>query len=463
MDREKTLRLSDMLGMALAAFVSMELIASQAALGPSVVLAFLIIGGTYVFSHSVICAELGSTYPDQGGIYAWVKRGLGDKWAARTGWWYWLNVVGFVPSIMIPMVSIFKQLFWPDMPLSAMIIISIVCTWGVMLFNFLPLKDSKQLSNVGTIAKVLFCLILIGGGIYFACKGFSQVQFTSENIVPSFDLSLITLIPVFVYGLTGMDVIGCAAEEMHNPKRDMPKAMIISTIVAMVLYLLCTIAVEIILPVDSIDTTTGLIDAITVVFGASRFVIIAIGVVLALVFLSNAFSWTLGANKAAQEASTAGEFPAFYGLTNKHGSPIGGAILLGISSTALLILYGFIATSNESLFWTILAFTGIVFFLPYILMDIAFIKLRKDDPETERPFRVAGKRFPFVVGIFNLVLLVGSCIFFCLPTEGENPVLYVGMLVGTLVGTQIIGEVMIHRAMKNRSQKALIEDGKSED
>lgn len=451
MEKEKTLTLMDMIGMTLSAFVSMELISSMAAEGPSVILSFILIGGSFLFTHCVINAELGSTYPDQGGIYVWVQRGLGNKWAARTNWWYWLNVVGFVPSVMIPLVAIFQQLFWPEMTLGTTIILSIAGTWLIVLFNIIPLRNSKIVNNVGTVAKVIFCLALIIGAFVYAARGNAATEFTLSNMIPEFDLSLFALVPVFVYGLCGMDSIGVASEEMKNPKKDMPKAVIVSSVIAMLLYVFSTIATELVLPVDSIDATAGLIDAIMIVYQSSRLAVILIGVALGLLYFSNAFAWPLAANKAAQEAAESGEFPKIFAKSNKWGSPVGAAVILGIASTLLIIFYGLVANSNEDLFWNILAFTGIVFFSPYVVESVAFLKLRKNDPDRERPFRAPGNKFAVACTIFHMIILVGSCVSFLLPADGQG-IGYTFMILGTLVGSQIIGEILMAYAEKQNKK-----------
>lgn len=447
MAKEKTMTFVDMIGMALSAFVSMELISSQATLGPSIVGSFLLIGGIYVVTHCLICAELGGTYPDQGGIYAWVKRGLGEKWAARTNWWYWLNVVGFVPSVMIPMVSVFKQLFWPEMPFIVLIALCIAGTWLIALLTMIPLKSSKMLNNAGTAAKILFCIALIAGGIKVALDGGSCTDLSIQNMTPSFNLALLALIPTFAYGLTGMDAIATASDEMKDPVRDMPRAMIVSTVIAMLLYLLSIVAVEIILPQGQIDSTTGLIDAVLKIYGSDGVVSVLVGIALALLYFSNAFAWPLAASKTAQEAAEQGEFPKVFAISNKYGSPVGGAIVLAAASTVLIVLYAFIAGSNENLFWTILAFTGVIFLLPYILMDIAYIKLRREDARTPRPIKIPDC-IATVSFLLNVVMLIVSVIAFLLPPEGEGAS-YMVILVGTLVGTQIIGEIIVARSSKN--------------
>ncbi|MEG1243053.1 MAG: amino acid permease, partial [Oscillospiraceae bacterium] len=97
MEAKKKLKLFDIVCLSFASFFSIELVASQASLGPSMIFCMVCFGLLYLICHGLICAELGSTYPDQGGIYVWTLNAFGSKWAARTTWYYWVNVVGFVP------------------------------------------------------------------------------------------------------------------------------------------------------------------------------------------------------------------------------------------------------------------------------------------------------------------------------------------------------------------------------
>lgn len=439
-ETKKKLKLFDIICLSFASFFSIELVASQASLGPSLIFCILL---TYLFSHGLICAELGSTYPDQGGIYVWTLNAFGSKWAARTTWWYWVNVVGFVPCTMVALVVVFQQLFWPDMSVMTTTIICIIGTWIAVLLNCMSLEDSKLLSNVGSVLKLVVCLSLIGGGIYTLTTNGSQNVFSAETIIPKFDLQLLMLIPVYIYGLTGMDVISCNSGEMENPKKDVPKALLVTGVISILVYILSAIAVLIILPMGEIDSASGMIDAIITVFGGSRIAVIAIGIALVFVYASYIFGWTIGGNSAALEAGEAGELPGLFAKSNKHHAPVGPAVLLGIASTVLLLVYGFTATSSSGLFWTLLAFTSIIFFLPYLVLSFVLIKSRKIDPDVERPFKIPGKSFPTIVAVVNFILLAISVVGYLLPPEGEEPVTYVIILVAGLVITQVIGEILI--------------------
>lgn len=443
MEGKKKLKLFDIICLSFASFFSIELVASQASLGPSMIFCMVVFGGLYLLCHALICAELGSAYPDQGGIYVWTLHAFGGKWAARTTWWYWVNVVGFVPCTMVALVIVFQQLFWPDMSIFTTTIICIAGTWLAVLLNCLSLEDSKILSNIGSVLKLSVCLALIGGGIYTLITEGSRNVFSMETIIPDFDMKLLALIPVYIYGLSGMDVISCNSGEMENPKRDVPKALLVTGIMSVLVYILSAIAVLIILPQGEIDSASGMIDAIIAVFGGSRIAVIGIGIALVFVYASYIFGWTIGGNSAALEAGEAGELPGLFAKSNQHHAPVGPAVLLGIASTVLLVVYGLTATSSSGLFWTLLAFTSIIFFLPYVVLSFVLVRLRKIDGDKERPFKIPGKVFPVLAAAVNFLLLAIAIIGYLLPPEGENPVTYVIILIAGLVVTQILGEVLI--------------------
>lgn len=75
----KKLRLFDVICLAFASLFSIELVSSQASLGPSMVFCIIVFGGLHLLLHGLICAELGSTYPDQGGLYVWTDKAFGPK------------------------------------------------------------------------------------------------------------------------------------------------------------------------------------------------------------------------------------------------------------------------------------------------------------------------------------------------------------------------------------------------
>lgn len=447
----RKLRLFDVICLAFASFFSIELVSSQASLGPSMIFCLIVFGGIYLLVHGLICAELGSTYPDQGGLYVWTDKAFGPRWAARSTWWYWANVISFVPCTLVTLIIVFQQVLGIELSTLAITALAILGTWLSVGLCCISLQHTKVISNIGSIMKLVVCVAVIVGGIWWLTSHESENVFSPETIVPTFDMNLLMLVPVYIYGLTGMDLVSCNAGEMENPRRDVPRAMLVSGGVSILVYLLSAAAVLFVLPQGQIDEASGLIDALLVVYGGSGFLVGIITIALVFVYISYIFAWAIGGNSVALEAGESGEFPKIFAKTNAAHSPVGPAVLMGIASTVLMLVYGFTSSSGSDLFWTLLAFTSIIFFFPYIVLSFALLKLRRDDPDAERPFAIPGKVLPTIVVLLHVVLLVIAIIGYAVPPEGEDPITYLVIVVGGVIITQIIGEAVISHAAKTAS------------
>jgi amino acid transporter len=159
-------------------------------------------------------------------------------------------------------------------------------------------------------------------------------------------------------------------------------------------------------------------------------------------------TWALGCNRAAAEAAIEGEFPAVFGIESpKRGTPVGAAVAMGVFSTGVLLLYGFLAKSNEDLFWSLFAFSAVIFLLPYLGMLSAFVKARTVDVGRMRPYAVPGG---YVVATFCAILCMStlslSLVFF-MYTPGE------GLQWPVIIGAALmiaIGEVLIRMTERKR-------------
>ncbi|MRR29970.1 amino acid permease, partial [bacterium] len=108
---KKVLRSLDMTLFTVCAILVMDTLAPSAAIGPSSISWWLITLVLFFIPYGLITAELGTTYPEQGGLYVWIKNAFGEKWAARTTWLYWINVALWMPSVYILFAGMFSQLF----------------------------------------------------------------------------------------------------------------------------------------------------------------------------------------------------------------------------------------------------------------------------------------------------------------------------------------------------------------
>jgi amino acid transporter len=104
------------------------------------------------------------------------------------------------------------------------------------------------------------------------------------------------------------------------------------------------------------------------------------------------------------------------------------------------------ATDAEDLFWTLFAFSSVVFLLCYLFMFAAFLRLRTIDPDRPRAYRVpGGAAGAWIMGLLCIVFVLQAIVFF-IYTPGAFDIKHAATIIAGVVVTAIIGEILISRA-----------------
>jgi glutamate:GABA antiporter len=450
MERKRVLGFWDLLLFSFCAIFSFEAISTTAAIGPSAISWWLICIVGYFLPFGLIAAELGSTYPEQGGIYVWVKKAMGNRWAARATWCYWIGLPLWLPAIYIAFAEIMGHMFFPGMGLREQILVGIVMIWLTVWINMCPLGTSKWVTNVGSIAKLLVLAGMVVAAIVCILRnGGLANEITFTNILPNLSAAVI-FIPMIIYNLDGCELLSSAAGETKDPVRDIPKVVLLSAFVIASLYLVATFTVWAVVPIGEINVASGILQIFRVAFGeegAGRILTLFFGVNILVTFFTVIIAWTLGQNRTVAEAARNGVLPAVLGKLGKNNmAPFGAAVLSGIISTVVIVLFGFIAENAAELFWHVLSCCLIVGLFSYLLLYPSFVILRLKDKSVPRPYRIPG---PNGVAIFlavmaELFVLATILILFIQPghdfMKSSLPI-----LVGVAI-TLVIGEILVARS-----------------
>ncbi len=447
---KKTLRQRDMVLFTVSAILLLDTLTAAASIGAPSVFWWIFLGLIFFVPFAMICAEMGCAYPEQGGIYAWIRDAFGGRWASRATWCYWVNTAVWVPAIYILFAGVFKQMFFPELSMGGQIAIGVALTWLAVAVNVVTLDVGKWVPNLGAILKVIiFGAVIAGSFAYMQQHGMAN-PLSFETLKPDWSESA-QYIPAIIYGMLGFELVSAGSEEMKDPARDVPRSIFISGVIIILLYLLGTIAVLTAIPAGNINLVEGLIDTLLLFFGdsaAGRAFVLVLGIGALYTFFSNGVTWALGCNRAAAEAALEGELPRIFALENRQlGTPIGAAVLMGLVSTVVLVMYGFMAGSNEDLFWSLFAFSAVIFLLPYEGMLLAFVKMRLVDGDHPRPYRVPGGLSAARITAWVCFAVLGLSILLFMYTPGAGPEWAV---VAGVVITLAIGEVVIRFAENHR-------------
>jgi amino acid transporter len=444
---KKVLKGLDMTLFTVCAILVMDTLAPSAAIGTSSISWWLITLVLFFIPYGLITAELGTTYPEQGGLYIWVKKAFGEKWAARTTWLYWINVALWMPSVYILFAGMFAQLFFPDMSLWMQIGIGIIMTWITVWIGCIKMDAGKWVPNIGALIKALIMIVIGVGAIIYATRNGVANDLSFSNLLPEWNAGL-AFLPVIVYNFMGFELMSGASEEMKNPGKDIPRAIITAGALIAVFYLLGTVGMLLALPVENIGLISGIIDTLQTLLGTTGIggvVVIILGIAALYSFLANMVTWTMGANRTAAEAAKENELPAVFGKEHPtYKTPTGAFLITGIVSTVVIVLYGFFAGSAEDLFWTLFAFSSMVFLLPYLALFPAFLKLRRTDAAVERPYKVpGGKVLAWIFAVICEVFIIQAIVFFIyIPGEPIDWAFAAPVLIGVVL-TLVVGEILM--------------------
>lgn len=429
-----------------------EAAAPVAAIGNSQYFWWIFMIVAFLLPYGLVAAEMGTTYESDGGIYDWVKKAYGPKMGTRVSWYYWINFPLWMASLAIMVPELLKVIFGIEFGLLPTIIIELIFIWVIVLISFFPVCDSVWILN-GAAAIKVFLAVLIGGlGVYMAVTRGVANEITVSSLLPSFDPNSLSYISVIIFNMLGFEVLCTFAGDMENPKKQIPKAIIVGGVVIAAIYMFSAFGIGAAIPTAEVSTDSGLLDAIMLITGKNTGIFIVICAFLFLLTLfGNMISWSLGVNNTACYAAENGDMPKVFGIrSGKNEMPTGAAIMNGIVASIVVIIAPFIP--NEDLFWSFFALNLVMFLLSYVPVFPAFYKMRKIDPDTERPFKVSGNDTVLKLYYVALpvVLLVVSIIFTAVPLSFDSETLAATLpiTIGAVVFL-IIGEILAAVCSKN--------------
>ena len=427
-----------------------EAAAPAAAIGNSQFFWWIFLIIAFLLPYGMIASELGTTYDDEGGLYDWVRRAFGKKWASRVAWYYWINFPLWMASLAVMFPSTINLITGSTMGVFPSILIELAFIWIIVLLSFSRISDSKWVLNLSALIKVFIALALGGLGIYVALTRGVANQYTLKSMLPSLDLNSLSYISVILFNFMGFEVITSFASDMENPKKQIPKAIIAGGIAIAVIYIFSSFGIGVAIPADKISTSSGLMDSFQLLIGQGGGVFIAIiGILFLITLFGNMVSWSYGVNYVAYYAAKNNSLPKVFAHENKKtGMPTGSALMNGIVASVLVVVAPFLP--SQDLFWSFFALNVITLLMSYIPMFPAFLKLRKIDPDRERPFKVSGGKFKlWLMVIAPMVLLVISIILSCVPLNlsADELAEKIPLTVGVIV-TIIIGEIVCYVSLK---------------
>ena len=458
-----------------------DAVAPTASIGNSQYLWWLIMIIGFFVPYALISAELGTQYPSEGGMYTWIKKAFGKKWASRVAWFYWVNYPLWIASLAdLATTLLLDYIFGIEATIGLALVIQLVYTVLVTVLGMLRISQSAWVANLGAIIKFTILAGIGALGIYVLCtQGTANPIESWHDLVPlvaeggGFDFAGVGFVSLIIFNMLGFEVVSTFYDDMDKPKKQIPQAIILGGILIAIFYILPSFGIGVGTAFSEISEDTGLMESYELLLGAVGLgagAIKSIVTVVACLFLytliANISSWNFGVYSVIAYAAKDGMFPKIWAKLNKDGVPYMVGIWTGIVAAVLEIIGIILAYCfpdfelGSSFFWAFFDLSLTCLLMSYIPMFAAFIKLHKAGVQDKNGYWLnVGSVMRVVMGVVPLALL-GLSLYFTLfpdgiPTAETFGIDGNGILIWSTVGCIIVGEVLVANMSRKDKQKKL--------
>ena len=315
---------------------------------------------------ALMFSRLSRMVPKAGGPYAYTRRGLGDFAGFLVAWGYWISIWTSNAAIAVAFVS-YLTVFWPALATSNALaaVVAIGSIWLLSWVNAAGVRNAGVLQLVTTVLKLLPLIVIATFGLLF----FNADHFTPFNVSGESNLSAITTTVAFtLWAFLGLESAPIPADDVEDPERTIPRATMLGTVLAALVYVFGTVAVMGILPPATLAASTApFADAAGRVWGGWAAYAVAGGAAISCFGALN--GWILLQGQIPLAAANDGLFPAGFGRLSKRRTPAFGILASSVLVT-ILIGMNYTKTFVEQFNFIILLAT-LHTLIPYVLSSMS--------------------------------------------------------------------------------------------
>ena len=453
---DRALGLRDLVLFNLVAVVGLRWLATAAKSGPSALALWVLAAVFFFVPQGLVVTELSSRFPQEGGIYQWTKRALGEKHGYVCGWCYWINNVLYYPNLLISTAVIATYVVGKgDSTLASnwtyVLTATLVCLWLAVLMNIVGVGTGKWLQNAGGIGTYIPGLILIVlGGVAVAMHRAPANPISTQNIVPDLgNFGELNLWASIAFAFAGLELSSAMGGEVRDPRRTLPRAILIAAPLIALVYILGTGALLWLVPTGDINIVSGFLQATEAgarqlspslwwlaPLAAAAYTVGNIGGVGA---------WLTGPARVAFAIGLDKYFPPAFGRVHPKWKTPYVAILVQASLATIFLLISVLGkgTTVEKAYLILLDTQLLIYFIPYCYLFISFLLHRRTEAPPETVRVPGGPVGAWVVGLCGLLVTLFAMIVAMIPPSGDaQPLLFELKVVGGALGFVAIGGIV---------------------
>ncbi len=439
-------------------------IAAAAHNGQSSISLWVIAAVLFFVPTALVITELSTRFPHEGGLYVWSKEAFGDFHGFIAGWTYWIYTFFYFPGLLLASAAMSAYLVGGGAAALAqnrafLMVGSFALLIIAVSLNLIGLNIGKWLQNAGGVATYLPLLMLTIVAIIIYHLHGSATHFTWAEMLPHWNLGMVNFWSQIAFAFTGLELVSAMSGEIRNPRRTFPRAILGSGVLIAAIYIIGTIAVLAMIPAGQVDPKSGVFQAIA--FGSTALRVAIVGVLAAaLVTVGNAGgvgSTVAGVARVPFVVGIDRYLPAAFGKIHPRWKTPYISILVQAGISGVILLLSQISETANSAYQILVDAAIILYFIPFVYMYAAAIKLsyRKDRAENSEAVLIPGGKFGVWVagGLGLIVVVVGIALSFIPPGDTANKLVFEMKLVGGTVAAVAIGLGLYIRGARQKARE----------
>jgi len=332
-----------------------------------------LLGWLFTATGALILAKIFSNFSKiivnkSGGPYTYSKAGFGDFIGFLVAWGYWISIWISNAGLAIAIIgglSVFFPALNSNPVLSVVVALSFI--WVFTWINSKGIKESGRIQVITTVLKLLpLVFIILIGAFFFSLDNFPGFNLTRESHFATIPV----VAALTLYAFLGIESASIPAENIKNPEKTVPKATMLGTIISTCVYILGTVVLFGVLPVEELQNSAApFAEAGEIIGGKYAGYFVAGGAVIAAVGALN--GWTLLVGQLPMAAAKDKMFPRIFKKENKNGVPYLG-LIIGSVLTSVILLIG-MSDGLVDQFEFVVNLTVLTCLVPYLFVSASYI------------------------------------------------------------------------------------------
>ncbi len=379
----RTLTLTDVVLFNVITIFSLRGMATAAKMGPVSILLWIVAVAAFLVPLGFAVTELATRDPSEGGLYRWTRSAFGDWPGFLCGWLYWTSNVTYLPTLLVFLAGhVVYVVGQPELGENPRFVLpfSLGVLWLAAYLNVRGWTVGKLVTNAGAAASFVAAVLLIAAGAAsFARHGSATTWTWSAATGAGLDIRTLGYFGTLSFALAGLELAPIMGDEIHNPRRTLPRAIFLAGAAIALLYVLGTGAILVSVPPEVVSPISGAIGAVQAVATRAAWPwlpVLGAGLV-SLSVVGGVLAWLGGTARLPFAAGLDRFLPAAMAtLHPRHGTPHV-SVLVQAAVTSVLIVASQAGATVREAYLVLLDMTIVQYFVPFVFLFAALPVLRR--------------------------------------------------------------------------------------